>query len=158
MTDLMKRGSATPEAFDPFARMDRWFDEWAKRFPMLRSMDVGRGMADQLIRVDEFHEDDTLVIRAEMPGIDPDEDVEVTVADRMLTIEAEHREEHEDEDRGFLRRELKRGSFSRTLALPEGVTGDDITASYRQGILEIRVPMPQPAAPEPTKVPIASGE
>ncbi|HEX6257596.1 MAG TPA: Hsp20/alpha crystallin family protein [Euzebyales bacterium] len=50
------------------------------------------------------------------------------------------------------RRELRQGSFSRTLALPAGVTEDDITASYEQGILEILVPMPQPPQPEGRKI------
>lgn len=109
-----------------------------------------------MIRVDEFREDDTLVIRADLPGIDPDEDVDVSVTDNMLTIRAEHREEHEEEDKGFLRRELRRGSFSRTLALPADVTEDDVTASYKQGILEIRVPMPQPPQAEAKRIAITT--
>lgn len=107
---------------------------------------------NDLIRVDEFHEDGDLVIRAELPGVDPDEDVELTVSDGMLRIEAERHEEERTEEKGYLRRELRYGSFARTLPLPEGVSESDIAASYADGILEIRIPAPAPAPG--TKVPI----
>jgi HSP20 family protein len=93
------------------------------------------------------------VVRAELPGIDPDEDVELTVTDGMLHIEAERREEEETEDKGYVRRELRYGSFSRSLPLPEGATEADITATYKDGILEIRVPAPQP--PPAKKIPVS---
>lgn len=77
------------------------------------------------------------------PGIDPDKDLELTVSHGMLHIEAEPREEREREEKGYLRRELRYGSLSRSLPLPEGVTGDDITATYEAGVLEVRVPEPK---------------
>jgi len=71
----------------------------------------------------------------------------------MLRIEAERREEEETEEKGYVRHELSYGSFTRTLPLPEGVTESDITASYKDGILEIRIPG---AEPEPaTKISIS---
>lgn len=97
-------------------------------------------MPEDLIKVDEYRENGTLVVRAELPGIDPDNDVELTVADGMLHIEAERRDEEKTEEIG----ELHYGSFSRSLPLPEGVTEADVTASYKDGILEIRVPARQP--------------
>jgi len=97
------------------------------------------------LRVEEFEENGQLVVRAEMPGIDPDKDVEITVSDGMLCIEAERREEEKTEEKGFVRHELSYGSFTRTLPLPDGVTESDITASYKDGILEIRIPAPEPA-------------
>jgi HSP20 family protein len=109
--------------------------------------------ADEMIRVDEFHEDGTLVVRAELPGIDPEKDVEVTVLNGMLHIEAERREEEKTEAEGYLRHELRCGSFTRTLPLPDGVAETDIKADYKNGILEIRVPAPEPAPA--TKIPIA---
>ncbi len=154
MTRLTRRDDW--EAMDPLARFDRLFDEWMQYLPFRRTGATAGPLADQMIRVDELREDDTLVVRAELPGIDPDEDVEVTVADRMLTIRAERREEEEREGRGFVRRELRTGSFSRTLSLPEGVTEEDISASYKDGILEIRVPMPEAGAPAAKRIPIES--
>ncbi len=99
--------------------------------------------AGDLIRVEEYREDGTLVIRADLPGIDPDKDVELTVSGGILHIEAERREEEKREEKGYVRQELRYGSLSRSLPLPEGVTAADITATYKAGVLEIRIPEPK---------------
>ena len=98
---------------------------------------------EDLIRVEEYREDGTLVIRADLPGIDPDKDVELTVSDGTLHIEAERREEEKREEKGYVRREVRYGSLSRSLPLPPGVTEADITATYKDGVLEIRIPEPK---------------
>ena len=141
MAGLMRR-EARGEAADVFSRFDRLFEEWARMMPF-RPMSFPRWLeAGDLIRVEEYREDGTLVVRADLPGIDPDKDVELTVAGGMLHIEAERREEEKREEKGYLRREVRYGSFSRSLPLPEGVTEADITASYQDGVLEIRIPEP----------------
>jgi HSP20 family protein len=129
------------EAADAFSRFDRMFDEWARMMPF-RAFPRWRE-AEQLIRVEEFREDGTLVIHADLPGIDPDKDVELTVSDGVLHIEAERREEEKREEKGYVRQELRYGSLSRSLPLPEGVTEADITATYKSGVLEIRIPEPK---------------
>lgn len=149
MTGFLKREPRELERLDVFDRFDRLFDDWTKVLPFRRGREWETG---DLIRVDEFHEDGTLVVRAELPGIDPEKDVELTVSDGMLRIEAERREEEKAEEKGYLRRELRVGSFARTLPLPEGVSEADIEADYKDGILEIRVPVPEPAPA--TKVPV----
>ena len=93
--------------------------------------------------MEELREDGTLVIRADLPGIDPDKDVELTVSDGMLHIEAERRVKEKREEKGYLRQELRYGSLSRSLPLPEGVTEADITATCKAGVLEIRIPEPR---------------
>ncbi len=95
-----------------------------------------------LIHVEEYREDGTLVIRADLPGIDPDKDLELTISDGMLHIKAERREEEKRADKSYRRHELLYGPLSRSLPLPAGVTGDDITGTYNAGVLEIRVPEP----------------
>jgi len=131
------------EAGELFSRFDHMFDEWMRAIP-LRAVPFARWPdVDGLIRVEEFHDDGTLVVRADLPGIDPEKDVELTVADGMLRIEAERREEEKKEDEGYLRQELRYGSLARTLPLPEGVTESDIKATYKAGILEIRIPEPK---------------
>jgi HSP20 family protein len=65
------------------------------------------------MRVEEFAEDGTLVVRADLPGIDPDKDVEISLRDHALTIEAERREEEKTEKRHDICSELRYGSFSR---------------------------------------------
>jgi HSP20 family protein len=151
MVGLMKRETKPVDLFD---RFDRMFDEWAKSLAARRPMLFGHElMTEDVIRVDEFHEDGTLVVRAELPGIDPEKDVELTVSEGMLHIEAERHEEEKSEGKGWLRHELRYGSFMRTLPLPEGVTEADVKASYKDGILEIRIPTPTPVSA--TKIPIA---
>lgn len=151
MAGLMKRESRPVDLFD---RFDRMFDEWMKSGPFRRPMVPATGGrewdAPEMIRVDEFRENGDLVIRAELPGVDPDKDVEVTVTDGMLHIEGHRHEEEETEEKGYVRREIRTGSFARTLPLPEGVSESDVTATYTDGMLTIRVPMP---APEPEKSP-----
>ncbi len=142
MAGLMRR-EPHGEAADVFSRFDRMFDEWARMMPF-RTMAFPRWReAEELIRVEEFRDDGTLVIRADLPGIDPDKDVELTVSDGILHIEAERREEEKREEKGYVRQELRYGSLSRSLPLPEGVTEADITATYKAGVLEIRIPEPK---------------
>jgi HSP20 family protein len=108
--------------------------------------------------VEEFVDDGTLVVRAELPDIDPDKDVELSVANGVLHIRAQREVKTETKDKGGYRSEFRYGSFVRNLPLPEGVTDDDITASYKDGILEIRAPLPTgQAEPEAKKVPITRG-
>jgi HSP20 family protein len=144
----------TVEPVDPFGAFDRMFDLWPMmrpfRFPTLMAR---RWVSDEFIRVDEYEEDGVLLVKAELPGIDPDKDVDVTVTDGMLRIEAERRQEEHKEGTGYVRREMSYGSFTRTLPLPEGVSESDIKASYEDGILEIRVPAPEPVTG--TKIPIS---
>jgi HSP20 family protein len=112
---------------------------------------------DDLIRVDEFRDGTTHVIRAELPGIDPEKDVEVTVADGILRISAERRVEEETQDKGYTRHEIRYGSLTRGLPLPEGATESDITATYKDGILEVRIPVAEAAPATPTKISIGKG-
>jgi HSP20 family protein len=144
-------------AASPFGRLDRMFDEWMRMFPMRRGIGSPWEMpGEEIISVDEYRDGQTQVIRAELPGIDPDRDVQLTVSQGALRIDAERRVEQETEDKGYIRHELRYGRFTRTLPLPEGATESDITATYRDGILEIRVPVPeQPAQQEPKKIPIS---
>jgi HSP20 family protein len=108
------------------------------------------------LRVEEFEDDGTLVVRAELPDIDPDKDVELSVAGGALHIRAQRQEKTEKTEKGAYRSEFRYGSFVRTVPLPEAVKDDDITASYKDGILEIRAPMTaEEEKPPVTKVPIS---
>lgn len=152
MADVVKR---EPRSAEPLDFFERAFDDWARMMPLRRPWAFGRDlMQEDMIRVDEYKEDDAVVIRAELPGIDPEKDVELTISDGMLHIEAQRRQVEQKDEKGYRRRELRYGSFSRSLPLPQGAKESDVTASYNDGILEIRVPTPKESA---TKVPIAKG-
>jgi HSP20 family protein len=110
------------------------------------------------IRVDEFVEDGTVVVRVEMAGIDPEKDVEISLDGDVLHISAERREEDEKLERNYMRRELRYGSFRRDLLVPTGTSEADVNASYKDGILEIRVPTTVETPPSPAvKIPITKG-
>ena len=145
MAGLTKR-EARGEAADVFGRFDRMFDEWARMMPFRTEAFTRWREAEELIRVAEFRDDGTLVIHADLPGIDPEKDVELTVADGMLHIEAERHEGEQREEKGYVRQELRYGALSRALPLPEGVTAADITATYKAGVLEVRIPEPKRGA------------
>ena len=113
--------------------------------------------APGFLRVEEVHEDGTLVVRAEVPGIDPDKDVEVTVGDGMLHISAKREERHEETGKGTVRSEFRYGEFTRDLALPVGVDEQQVKAGYRDGILEVRIPWPTEHEPKATKIPVGHG-
>jgi HSP20 family protein len=113
---------------------------------------------EDVLRVDEFQEGDAHVVRAELPGIDPEKDVEITVEGGMLHLRAERRQEEEKEGKTWRRRELRYGSFSRTLPLPEGVSENDIQATYKDGILEVRAPVPKGGPEREVKrIPVSAG-
>jgi len=137
--------------------LDRFFGDWPELFhrPLMVLTPPPGG---NLLRVDEFKEDSTHVIRAELPGIDPEHDVEVTVDNGVLHIAAEHRQEEETNGKEIYRRELRYGCFRRDLTLPEGVTDGDVKAGYKDGILEIRVALPPETdtKSEAVKVPVTT--
>jgi HSP20 family protein len=111
---------------------------------------------DSDMKVEEFREGDTLVVRAEMPGIDPDKDVEITVADGMLHLSAERRSETTTEDKKGYRSEFRYGSFARSVRLPAGAGEDDVKATYDNGILEVRIPIDE-GSNGARKIPITRG-
>jgi len=105
------------------------------------------------VRVEDFLEEGNYVLRAEIPGIDPEKDVEVTVEHDMLTIHGERREETKEKSH----QEFHYGSFSRTVALPTGADASAITASYEDGVLTVSVPIPT-EAPASVRIPIQRHE
>lgn len=109
--------------------------------PFRRLMGAGTELDVAWPRVEEFQDGNTMVIRAELPGIDPEQDVELTVVNDTLQLRAQKREQSEHKDKRSYRSEIRYGSFARTLPLPEGTKEEDISASYTDGVLEVRAPV-----------------
>lgn len=84
------------------------------------------------------------VLRADLPGLS-ETDVKVEFQDSVLTVSGERRAEHEDRGEGYHRIERATGFFSRALTLPDGIDPDGIEANFRDGVLEVRVPIPSSA-------------
>jgi HSP20 family protein len=108
-----------------------------------------------MLRIEEYRDGDTLVVRSEMPGIDPDNDVEIDLRDHMLEIRAERREEKTEEDKGTRRSEFRYGSFFRAIPLPMEAKEGDVQATYKDGVLEVRVPCAPSFDEKPHRIPIA---
>ena len=97
----------------------------------------------QTFRVESYTEGGKYLIRAELPGLEPEKDVEVVTESGMLTIHAERREETKEGGHS----EFRYGSFTRSISLPAGADPDKITAKYDKGILEVTVPVSEQAKP-----------
>ena len=93
----------------------------------------------QTFRVEDYTRDGRYVIRAELPGLDPEKDIEVTVDDGTLTIHAERRKEEQKPHRS----EFRYGSLTRSVRLPARIGAKDITARYQKGILAVGIPVPE---------------
>jgi HSP20 family protein len=121
MSTLLRRDPRTM-----FPDLIEWFEE-----PFLTL----RPYLAQAIRIEDFVEDDRYTVRAELAGIDPEKDVEVTLGAGYLVIRAERH----DKTEGKHRTEFRYGSFSRSLPLPPNANEEDVKATYHDGILTISV-------------------
>jgi len=103
-------------------------------------------------RIESAVRDNTLWVKADLPGIDP-QDVEVEVEGTRLTLRGQRKAEHEGSENGYLHREVQYGSFIRSFTIPEGVKAENIHAKYHNGVLELSIPLPAEMLPK--KVTIA---
>lgn len=115
------------------------------------------GELDSWLRVEEYREDGTLVVKAEVPGINPESDVEINLVGNQLQIGVRREEKSEHKGKEGYHSEFRYGTFTRSVTLPAGVTQDDVQASYRDGVLEVRVPLPEEAVSGPRRIPITRG-
>lgn len=148
--ELEMRRPSTAESTYPFPRYFG-LPDWVERWEPLRWLAEQRDAMS--IPVEEYVEDDHLVIRAELPGVDPDTDISVTVDDGVLRIRGQRREQYEVDKPHMYRSELRYGAFSRAIRLPVDTTGDDIDASYADGILTVKLPIDHERA-ETTRIPV----
>ena len=118
---------------------------WPERFFRTDELDV-RAPA-----VDVFEEKDDIVVKAEIPGMDKD-DIEVKLTDHTLTIKGEKKKEEETKQENYYRSERSYGTFLRTLDLPKDVHADKVKATFKNGVLEVRMPKTEEAKAKETKV------
>ena len=138
----------TPWTASPFRMLERFADEIDSVFD---NFGLGRVTPRGLraLRASEMwnpeleitQQNNELVVRADLPGLKK-EDITIDVTDNDITISGERRKEQESEQGGVYRSERTYGSFSRTIRLPEGTMTDQAKASFKDGVLEIRIPSP----------------
>ncbi|MBT2566261.1 Hsp20/alpha crystallin family protein [Arthrobacter sp. ISL-85] len=110
------------------------------------------------LRVEEYRDAAAMVVKAEVPGVDPDKDVDIESAGNDLRIQVRHEERSEHKDKEGFRTEFRYGTFSRTVTMPGPVRESDIRATYDDGILEVRIPMPeQTPGTASRKIPVSRG-
>lgn len=123
--------------------IDRLFDDFTRGFPSMQMLAGGNG--GMLVpSTDVTETDKEIEITAELPGLE-EKDVQINLADNLLTIRGEKKAQKEEKDKNYRMVERSYGSFERTIALPEGVKAEDIQATIAKGVLTVKVPKPAPA-------------
>ena len=142
---------ARPERLGFKGLLGRGLPWWPAKLPF---SDMEDWIVRDGMRLEEYFENGSHVIRAELPGVDPEQDVEVTVDGGAVQIVAERREHHESSEWGSLRSEFNYGRFSRRIPMPVGASENDVTATYHDGILEVRLPRDGDESGREHRVPI----
>jgi HSP20 family protein len=113
--------------------MDRAFGGWS---------DMDEAVQSRWPAIDVYEEDDTLKVRADLPGMKAD-DVKVEVSDGRVILSGERKQEHEEKGEGFYRSERSYGSFRRMIPLPEDADIEKAEADFHDGELRIQIPIPE---------------
>ncbi len=136
-----------PFRSSPFSMLERFADEVDRMFD---DFGLGRswgqsssssGVMTWAPQVDVSQNNNELTIRVDLPGMNK-EDVKVDLTDDTVTIQGERKREHEEERGGVYRSERSYGSFFRVIPLPEGSIPDQAKATFKNGVLEIKLPAP----------------
>lgn len=141
-TELEK--SAPSHLMTPFEELERWFDE---AMPLRRLHRWGWPSLGELTRpleriaprVNVIDRDDEIVVRVEVPGVKK-EDLDITLTDNTVTIKGETRREEKEEKGDYYRCEIASGAFTRTVGLPNEVDTDKAKSSFKDGLLELKLP------------------
>lgn len=140
----------------PFEEMERWFEDAFKtpfftpwmsrpRFPEFREL---REFSPS---VDIFEDGNDVVVKAEIPGMSKDE-IELNITDDIITISGEKKSEEKTEKKGYFRLERSHGSFCRSLTLPVETQTDKAKATFKDGVLEVRIPKSEAAKQKVKKI------
>ncbi len=143
---------ATLTRWDPFGEMQRLTDQ------MFRAWGGGEGGSRTFApAVDIYEDDDAIYVKAELPGVKP-EDVHIDVENDVLTVRGERKLERDDKREGYHRIESSYGLFTRSFALPESVDTEHVEADMSEGVLEVKIPKKPEVAPRRIEVRSHGGE
>jgi len=141
---------ATLVRWDPFREVAAVQTELSR---LMNGLYEGTGHSAQswVPTLDAWETEDALVYAFDLPGVSQDK-ISVEVEDGALTVTAERERSQEISRESFHRFERRHGTFERTVGLPQGVSEDSIGASYKDGVLEIRIPKPEQAKPKKIEI------
>ena len=122
------------------------FQEFDDLFPALRGEKSGFVPA-----VDMYQDDKNVIVEAHMAGIDP-ENVDISIENDVLVIKGQSEKTSEVDDKNYYKKEIKRGSFYRTIQLPTHVAGDEAEAESDGGVLKITIPKLSELKPKTIKI------
>ena len=157
-----ERAFVSTVSANPFSLLGRLAEQMTSVFDEVSGADRSRdrGLSGPLgwsPSIDVFHRGNELVVRADLPGMRP-EDINVDVSDDAVTLSGERQDEHRDERNGVYRYERSYGSFYRTIPLPEGTIADQAKANFKNGVLEITIPAPPEQVSRGRRLEISRGE
>jgi HSP20 family protein len=154
----VRRGELESRRFPGIENIfEDWFENfWARPFPRLWRPEFSRLQALSLAApaLDVYEEKDDLIVKAEIPGLTKDE-IDVSLDGSTLTIRGEKKKEEEIKEEDYYRCERTFGAFSRTIELPADVKPDKVNATFKNGVLEIRLPKSEEAKNKVVKVKVA---
>lgn len=144
-----KRRESEPTESSPLAtlrsEMDRLFDTFFREpFGAIDWPFTGHGKWSPAIDVAENEQE--VIVRAEMPGIDP-KDLDVTISGNQLVLTGEKKESSENQGKDFCHTESRFGAFRRSVRLPDGIDAEHVDARYADGVLTMHLKKSRPAAP-----------
>jgi HSP20 family protein len=144
---------ATLVRWEPFREIATLQNEMSR---FMNGLLEGNGRTNQawVPALDVWETESEIVYAVDLPGI-PEEKVSVELDDGALTISAERERTQEESQDRLYRYERRYGTFSRTVGVPQGVTEADVTAEYRNGVLEVHVKKPE--QPKPKRIQVGSG-
>jgi HSP20 family protein len=149
---IVRRPSPFGEMMTLRQAMDRLFDDEYRPFRWLSG-----GPDGPALPLDVTTTADTLTIEAALPGINPD-DVDITVENGTVTISGRTAEERKGEEGSYVLQEIRRGTFSRTVTLPQGLEPDKAEATFENGILRLEIPKAEQVKPRQIKIaPVSNG-
>ena len=150
---LTRRPSPFSELVTLRQAMDRLFDD-----TVFRPLTAYAGQGDfSRLPLDVRTTPDALLVEAALPGVKP-EDVDITVENGTLAIRAESKNTHQEGEGEYLVREISRGSFVRTISLPNGLEPDKAEATFENGVLSLRIPKAEQVKPRQIRIsPVSNG-
>ena len=150
LATLPKNGSLTKHnTGSSFPSLSTWFDDFSlNEFPSLFSSNFNTGISLPKVNIKEVS--DAFIVEMAVPGLKKS-DFEINLENNILSISAELKEEQENNDEGYTRREFGYSSFKRTFTLPETVNDSKINASYNEGILLVQLPKKEEAKQKPAR-------
>ncbi len=138
------------EMFNFTRRMNRLFEPTLLRRLDLKEDDsITSYLWEPLVDIYETNED--IVVKAEIPGMKK-EDIEISITDNVLTIKGEKKQERKMQNEDYHRIECSYGTFQRSFSLPKAIKPDNVTASYKDGVLTITVPKAEEVKPKKIQI------